>query len=150
MRQAPLNVIDAAQAAQLATGVRASVSLAQWALESAWGAKCTGQFNFFGVKALPGQPSTLCWTHEVVAGQLVSCQQPFLNYPDLETGFLAHARQLISGHFEAAAPLVANVAAFIKAIAPIYATDPDYAAKLFALISDEQFARYDDPSPATA
>jgi hypothetical protein len=52
-----LDVINAAQATQDRWGVPASVTLAQWALESRYGASMpVGSNNPFGIKAVSGQP----------------------------------------------------------------------------------------------
>jgi flagellum-specific peptidoglycan hydrolase FlgJ len=48
--------IAAARASHKKWGILASISLAQWALESAWGKRTSGPFNYFGMMALPGQP----------------------------------------------------------------------------------------------
>ena len=45
----PANIIAAAQAAQTQYRVPASVSVAQWAFESGWGAHAPGN-NPFGIK----------------------------------------------------------------------------------------------------
>ena len=50
-------VIVAAQKSQQRWGVRASISIGQWILESGWGkATPRGSNNPFGIKAAPGQP----------------------------------------------------------------------------------------------
>lgn len=149
MRVPPPDIVQAAQAAQTATGVLASISLAQWALESGWGAHVTGEFNFFGVKAQPGFSSTLCWTHEVVDGKSVSVKAAFRNYNGVADAFLDHAKLLTSAGYRGAAASLGDPEAFARAISlpnhPAYATDPSYADKLIALIGDEKFAAYDLP-----
>jgi len=149
MRVPPDDVVKAAQDAQRATGVPASVSIGQWALESAWGARCTGRFNFFGVKAVGDQPHSLCWTHEVVGGKSVSVQQPFRDYASLDEAFSEHARLLTRPRYSAAlAALAANFSLhdYVASIAPVYATDPHYADNLFNLIAVDGFARFDLPN----
>ena len=147
MRTLPLDVLAAAKAAYNQTGVLPSVQLAQWCLESAWGSRPTGKFNYFGVKAASDQPATLCWTHEVVNGKTVSVQASFRDYDSLQSAFLAHARLLCSPRYAAGAPVKDNLPAFVHAIAPVYATDPDYAAKILDLIRIERFTQYDAPNP---
>lgn len=143
MRVPPADVIAAAQACQHTTGILASVTLGQWALESAWGTKATGRNNFFGIKGVAGQPSTMCWTHEFVGGKSVPAQQPFADYPTLDAGFAAHGRLLSGGRYVNAWGVRSNRAAFVHAIAPIYATDPDYGDKLLDLIRTQKFDHYD-------
>lgn len=147
-RQPPANVIEAAQAAQRATGILASVSLAQWALESGWGQRCTGKWNYFGVKAGRGQTGTMCWTHEVVGGRSVPVQAVFRDYDSLEDAFLQHAELLTHPQYAAGQQVKANLIAFVQAIGPVYATDPNYSAKILDLITTQGFERYDVLPPA--
>jgi flagellum-specific peptidoglycan hydrolase FlgJ len=142
MRIPPDDVVAAAQTAQKAYGVPASVSLAQWCIESAWGAHCTGQFNFFGIKAATDQPGTLCWTHEVIDGKSVSCQQRFADYESVPDAFSAHAALLTHPQYAKAWPFT-TVQAFVSAIAPVYATDPNYAQSLMAIVTGDRLERYD-------
>lgn len=148
MRVPPDDVIAAAQAAQKAYGVPASVTLAQWADESRWGSRCTGKNNFFGVKAAAKQPGSLCWTHEVVDGKSIACQQRFADYVSLAQAFGAHAALLTRPQYAKAWPFK-TVEAFVNAVAPVYATDPHYAANLMAIITGDRLERY-DVAPATA
>ena len=148
MKVPPPDVIAAAQAAQQAYGVPASVTLAQWADESAWGTRCTGKFNFFGVKASAKQTASLCWTHEVLDGKSVACQQRFADYVSLDAAFGAHAALLTHPQFAKAWPFK-TVEAFVGAIAPVYATDPHYAANLMAIIRGDRLERYDVAPAAT-
>lgn len=67
MRSIPPDIADAARRAQARTGIPASSQIAQWAVESAWGAKCPGN-NPFGIKARPGEAHVTFATHEVVQG----------------------------------------------------------------------------------
>lgn len=142
-RQAPPDVIAAAQAAMTATGILASVSLGQWALESAWGQRCTGKFNFFGMKATGDQPASLCWTHEVVDGKSVAEQLLFRDFDSLAEAFLEHARRLTRTPFDRFLAVLGNVPAYVHAIAPAYATDPTYGDTLWDLIRAEGFQKYD-------
>lgn len=51
----------AAKAAQALTGYPWRARVAQWALESAWGAKETGAYNFFGVTYNPARHDEFAW-----------------------------------------------------------------------------------------
>ena len=66
-------MVGPAQACQRATGIPASFTLAQAALESGWGARCPGN-NLFGIKADKAWkgPTVDVPTHEVVKGQRVA------------------------------------------------------------------------------
>jgi flagellum-specific peptidoglycan hydrolase FlgJ len=142
------DVIAAARSAQAATGIPASVSLAQWAVESAWGSRCTGTFNYFGVKAAPGQPSTVCATHEVIDGQRVAAHAAFANYSSEAKAFTAHAELLATGaRYAPARAALPDVTAFIQAMAPVYATDPNYADLLLEIVREHDLQQYDkDPA----
>jgi flagellum-specific peptidoglycan hydrolase FlgJ len=146
MRTPPTDIIAAALAAKAATGIWVALQLAQWALESGWGAKCTGRFNFFGVKAVAGQASTPCWTHEQVGGRMVAVQAPFRDYDTVADAFLEHAQLLRHPQFAAADARLDDMAAFIRLMAPVYATDTAYASKLLELIQEEAFEQYDRPA----
>lgn len=139
----PAEVIAAAQDAQKATDIPASVSIAQWAAESGWGAKVTGTYNYFGVKAVPGQPFTMCPTHEMVDGRRVPIEAAFVNYSSLEQAFVDHARLLCGPRYAAARACLPDVSAFVDKMAPVYATDPTYAGLLNDIIRQHDLTRYD-------
>lgn len=148
-RQPPGELVQAAQAACKQYGVLPSVSLAQGILESAWFSKCTGKFNFFGIKAVKDQPFTISWTHEYIDDKYVAVQQKFANYNSAQDAFEAHAEMLVNprGNFARAIPFLNNVEKYIKSISlpnkPAYATDPDYAEKLLNLIHSQNLTVYD-------
>ncbi len=134
----------AAQAAQHVTGVLACVSLAQFGLESAWGAKVTGRFNYFGIKAKPGQAMAICETHEEVSGKLVPCLQHFRAFASPAEAFMAHAELLATAPVYATAMLHRNdPVTFVRAMAVHYATDPGYADKLLDIIESDGLRGYD-------
>lgn len=140
----PLDVISAAQACQHETGIPASVTIAQWSVESGWGARCTGTNNFFGIKAIGNQPSTLCWTHEVIGGQSVKVQAAFANYGSLEEAFAAHAKLLADEpQYAPARACLPDVTAFVEKMAPVYATDPSYANLILEIITEHSLTQYD-------
>jgi flagellum-specific peptidoglycan hydrolase FlgJ len=147
MRTPPTDIVAAALAAQSATGILPSVQLAQWALESGWGAHCTGRFNFFGVKAVADQAGTMCWTHEEQNGRLVAVQALFRDYDTVADAFLEHAQLLAGPVYAHAEALKDDASGFVRAISlpnhPAYATDSEYADKLLELIGDEKFGQYD-------
>src|SRR5260370_38392004 len=66
----PPEVIEAAKASQRQWGVPASVTLAQWIVESAWGSAMPPDSNNpFGIKALETQPAEATGTGEVMDGK---------------------------------------------------------------------------------
>jgi flagellum-specific peptidoglycan hydrolase FlgJ len=140
------DIVQAAQKAYKLTGVPASISLAQFALESAWGKKVTGTNNYFGIKAIKGQPYTDVWTHEFLKGKLVREQQPFANYDSPEAAFIAHAK-LLSEHAAYATFMAACKAGDIEraciCLTGTYATDPHYGHSLWHLIKSDKLLQYD-------
>jgi flagellum-specific peptidoglycan hydrolase FlgJ len=53
---------------------------AQFALESGWGEKTSGRFNYFGIKATAGESATLHRTQEYSGGRYVSIIARFKNF----------------------------------------------------------------------
>lgn len=140
----PQDVIDAAQSAQQATAIPSSVTIAQWAVESGWGAKYTGTFNCFGIKAVDGQPFTSCPTHEVINGERVSVNANFANYASLTEAFVAHDQLLAENErYAEARSYLPDVSAFVAHMAPVYATDPNYASLLMQIITQHELERFD-------
>lgn len=139
------DVIQAAQAAQTKWGIPAAISIAQYGLESGWGAHIPpGSNNPFGIKALPGQPSSMTLTREVVAGQNEVIHAGFRVFPSIADAFDAHAELLATaGCYAHARSLLPDVEAFANALTGVYATDPHYGQELCAIINGDGLARYD-------
>ena len=73
---------DAAVASRKKWTVPASVTVAQWAVESAWGASMPpGSNNPFGIKAVGDQPAVESPTREVINGESVTITAPL---PDVQ------------------------------------------------------------------
>ncbi|TXG81440.1 MAG: hypothetical protein E6R13_06195, partial [Spirochaetes bacterium] len=110
---------------------------AQWALESGWGKKQSGKFNFFGIKAAKGEKGTTVRTREVYSGQNVMINAAFKDYASLEEGIAdrvafikRNPRYTKAGYFSAKTPYDAAVALQKGG----YATDPNYANLLCSII----------------
>jgi len=120
------------------SGLPAEITLAQWALESAWGASAPGN-NCFGIKAYPGCQVQRFPTHEVVDGESKTLTLEFAAFDTLQACFEKHARLITCGapYARAWANFEASKDRFslINEVAPVYATDPSYASKLRAVIS---------------
>jgi flagellum-specific peptidoglycan hydrolase FlgJ len=145
----PAAVIAAARAAQAKYRVPASVSLAQWALESGWGAHAPGN-NPFGIKAMAGFGTQQFATHEVVHGHLVACQQTFAAFVSIDQAFAAHALLLSTAPvYRPAFAALPDRARFITLMAAHYATDPHYAAKIEAVIQSHGLGQYDQSPGAS-
>lgn len=138
-------IVAAAQAAMTKWRVPASVTLAQFALESSWGTRMPpGSCNPFGIKALAGQPFVSAMTREVIDGVSHILPQRFRLFADFAEAFDAHARLLATALVYAPAmAALPNVVRFVGLMAQHYATDPAYAAKLLQLIHEDGLTRYD-------
>lgn len=139
-----------ALAAQALTGVPASVSLAQAALESGWGKHAPGN-NFFGIKGTGPAGSQFLSTWEFRRGAMVRTQAKFRRYHDPLESFIDHARVISEGRYLRHAMQHKNDArAFIHALQSgryKYATDPRYEAKLLRIIDSHGLQRYDRGVP---
>ena len=139
--------ISAAQAAQHATRVPASVSLAQFGQESGWGVHMpAGSLNPFGVKDFTDAGASAVWamTTEVIGRQAVRKRQPFKRYASLGDAFLEHAQLIATAPIYAPAmALLPNLPGFVVELARHYATDPDYARELLAIINGDGLTRFD-------
>lgn len=144
--QIDLQRLDAAAqnavACEASTGVPAELTVAQWALESGWGLYEPGN-NCFGIKVYPG-----CYgvqslrTVEVVDGVSHSVIGEFATFATLAGCFQMHACIICEGKPYARAwqqyKASGNVLALIQCIAPIYASAPNYAATLTAIVAMPQ------------
>lgn len=126
-----------AKESEAATKVPALFTLAQAALESAYGAHAPGN-NFFGIKAVATTPTDqvqVFLTHEVVGGKTVELKQSFVKYATPAASFIDHGNFFIRNHRYAPAFLTTDPSQFALAVARAgYATDPLYAAKVIAII----------------
>ncbi len=149
----PSDIIIAARASHTAWDIPASVCLAQWALESAWGTSMPpGSNNPFGIKAIGTQPSVVSLTHEEIEGRLVVVSARFRAFASLPEAFSAHAELLATNSHYAKARLVRHDPdAFARALTGVYATDPRYGDKLIGLMRASALYDYDEPfGPADA
>lgn len=140
----PTNIIAAAQASQMKWHVPASVTLAQWAVESAFGRFMpAGSNNPFGIKATQGQPYVLARTHEVIHGRSVPIMARFAKYPSIIDAFGAHA-ELLATHaaYKPAMQHAASPDEFANALTGVYATDPHYGATLISVMHAHDLYQY--------
>lgn len=137
-----------AQTSAHQTNVPASFTIAEAALESGWGTSqlATQGFNLFGVKADPswhGDTLTMR-TREFLKGQWVMVPALWRKYPDWLSCMGDHAQFLITNERYKAAFECKTGEAFTKAVAAAgYATDPDYANKIIAVMRAHQLASLD-------
>jgi hypothetical protein len=143
--EVPQDVVQAAIASQMHWKVPVSVTLAQWVVESAWGASMPpGSNNPFGIKATADQPSTEALTREAKNGEFVTVTARFRTFSSVEEAFDEHGRLLATGTpYRAAMKFIDDCNAFADALNGIYATDPNYSTTLKWVIQAYGFNRYD-------
>jgi flagellar protein FlgJ len=140
---------QAAQACQRKTGIPASITLAQAALESSWGARAIGN-NLFGIKADKSWtgPTVSFKTTEHLSGQDVKLVDRFRAYPSWLDSMVDHALFLLKNPRYAGCFRETTGTGWAQALqAAGYATDPDYAKKLQSIIRDRNLAFYDQVQP---
>jgi flagellum-specific peptidoglycan hydrolase FlgJ len=137
-------VTDAAIAARKKWRVPASVTLAQYALESAWGKKVTGAFNYFGNKWDGKGTFTEVPTHEYVGGRYILINAKFKNFASVEDAFDFHG-QLLATHpaYSHAMTLADHPEAFAQALTGVYATAPLYGDSLIEIMKSSGLEKYD-------
>lgn len=125
-------VAHIAVALEAQTGCPAALLIAQWALESNWGAKPAGNANYFGIKRA-ARHTKFCTvtTREVVNGKSVVENLEFADYDSLEDSCRDYAWLITHGSPYHAAwtryQIDHDLHALIAAVAGTYATDPNYA-----------------------
>ena len=141
----PTDVADAAVASRRRWTVPASVTLAQWAVESAWGASVPpGSNNPFGIKATGDQPAVASPTREVVDGENVTVTDRFRVFDSLSQAFDEHGRLLATAPvYRDAMKQVSNPEAFADALTGVYATDPNYGFTLKWVMENYGLSQYD-------
>ncbi len=138
-----------AQEIQKETGLHASISIAQAALESDWGTSALAQNenNLYGIKGDESDP--LYVTEEYVNGEPVEIEAHFRSYPNWKASMEDHVRLFTEGtdwdsglyNEVLEADTYDKTAKELEASG--YATDPSYADKLVALIEEYDLQQYD-------
>ena len=143
--QIPPEVAEAAVASRKRWNVPACITIAQWVVESAWGAAMPpGSNNPFGIKALASQDAVESLTREVVDGEAVTITARFRKFGSLSEAFDQHGRLLATATpYRTAMLLVADPDAFADALTGVYATDPKYGYTLKWVINNYGFRQYD-------
>jgi len=144
-------VAPAAQQMQAAYGVHASISIAQAILESDWGeSELSAVYNnLYGMKGDDPGNTVLLTTNEYYNGQWVSIQANFRVYGSWTESVQDHALLFVNGttwNPSQYAPVL-QATTYQEAAQALqdcgYATDPDYAAKLIAVIEQHALYEYD-------
>jgi flagellar protein FlgJ len=147
-------VVPAAQAAEAQYGVPASVTLAQWVLESAWGQSklATQANNCFGVKAehlnVPGSYAEFP-TMEYMFGVKKLVLAGFEKYANAEASFEDHAKLLHDApRYVPAMKAAKSPQAFALMLQKCgYSTNPNYGTALIELMREHDLYQYDNPLP---
>ncbi len=143
------DTVAAAKQSMKESGCPASITLAQFILESGWGKSMPpGSNNPFGIKAVKGQPFVTCKTEEVIGGKPVEIEQNFRAFDNVEQAFAEHGRLLMDpkGPYRHAAAIwfkTRDVFKFIDAMALVYATDRSYGPKLRELVAEQKLQQFD-------
>jgi flagellum-specific peptidoglycan hydrolase FlgJ len=135
-----------ARKAMKATGVPASVTVAQAIQETGWGHHTIGQAkNLFGIKGTGPAGSVRVPTSEFVNGRSVTVQANFAKYDSFEQGIIEHAKFFLKNQRYAPALAVKDDPnSFAREIGRAgYATDPNYAATLINWMRDYNLYRFD-------
>lgn len=148
----PQDFIDAigpaARDSYQSSGVWASVTIAQGALESGWGSSqlaAQGK-NLFGIKADPswvGDTLSLP-TFEFINGIKTPMQALWRSYGDWKSAIDDHAAFLKANPRYAVAMLCRDAESFVSAIASAgYSTDPDYSTKVISIMRYHNLSQFD-------
>lgn len=143
--EVPSDIVNAAVASRIRWSVPASITLAQWAVESAWGAAIPpGSNNPFGIKATADQPAVESETREVVNGESVAVAARFRKFDSLAEAFDQHGRLLATSPlYSTAMQRKDDPDAFADALTGVYATDPQYGTTLKYVIRTYNFTMHD-------
>ncbi|MGY2732392.1 glycoside hydrolase family 73 protein [Sphingomonas sp. UYP23] len=145
------DVVAAAQASEKKYGIPASVTLAQFGLESSYGRRMPpGSNNPFGIKAKAGEPFVASRTREEDRnGNSYWVNARFRKFDSLAEAFDAHARLLATARpYAAARRKLPDTDAFADALTGTYATDHLYGSKLRGIIHGQGFDRFDSGNQA--
>lgn len=141
-------IAKGAQSVAQNTGVPASLSIAQAALESGWGesglAK-TGN-NLFGIKAnsLWRGETLILPTKEYIKGQWVFVPAKWRKYENWQASVNDHAAFLRQNQRYAPCFVCLSAEAFARALAKAgYATDPLYADKVIGVMNKHNLISFD-------
>ncbi len=139
-------MLPGALASQRDYGIPASVTIAQAIDESGWGQSGLAMYdhNLFGIKGTGPAGTTSLPTVEYQNGQSVSTVAGFRVYDNVTQSIEDHGQLLAnSGYYGQAMAARHNADGFANALTGVYATDPQYGAKLIALMQRYKLYRYD-------
>ena len=145
MATPPPDIIAAACEAQRKWKIPASISLAQWALESGWGRHMPpGSNNPFGMKARAGDPFVTVRTREQDRdGHDYFIEAAFRNCGSIAEAFDAHGALLNKPAYARARAALPDPDRFADALTGVYASDKRYGKALRAVMHGSNFYQYD-------
>ena len=132
---------------QMETGVPARMMIAQWAIESDWGAKPVGGFNYFGIKKRDRHAkSAESWTKEERSGRKRSELHLFADFNSIEEA----ARDYVYIITEAETYAKAwdrflqnrNIGQLAATISRYYASDSSYTDLLLQIAGQKNVAQH--------
>src|SRR5215471_7672661 len=135
-----------ARRAKAATGVPASVTVAQAIVETGWGKHTIGGAkNLFGIKGRGPAGSVRAPTREYINGKWITVDADFAKYDSFEQSITEHARFFLRNRrYAPALKFKDDPDAFAREIHKAgYATAPNYAEKLIALMRQHNLYRFD-------
>lgn len=130
-------MLDAAEPSARDIGCSSEAIVAQAALETGWGRAAIGH-NIFGIKANGGWSGKkqLVTTREVINGQSVMIQDWFRDYDSFADSFADHFQFLkVNTRYADVFTAGSDEEYFRRLQADGYATDPNYAASLMAMLA---------------
>jgi len=136
----------AAREASRVSGFPAGVTVAQAALESAWGKSQLSREanNYFGIKAHGEHAHVEMTTTEVTNGVAARTAARFAKYASMTECFTDRDRLILKlGCYAEACACAGDAEAFIRALARHWATDPKYAEKLLNVYRANRLAELD-------
>lgn len=128
--------VAAAKSASVRSGLPPGLTVAQAALESAWGNSRLSReaHNYFGIKAHGKHAVIEMQTSEVRDGRFEQVSAKFARYASMEDCFIDRDRMITTSAIYANARACAgNVDEFARVLGKSWATDPGYAEKLLKL-----------------
>lgn len=128
--------IAAAKTAAATSGFPAGITVAQAALESAWGQSQLSREaeNYFGIKAYGDHDKVAMPTCEVEHGVREATTAEFAKFASMTECFAARDRLIAtSAYYAEARACRGNAEAFAEALAKHWATDPEYAGKILSI-----------------
>jgi flagellum-specific peptidoglycan hydrolase FlgJ len=128
--------IEAARVSSSVSSLPAGITVAQAALESAWGQSRLSReaFNYFGIKAHGNHAVIEMPTTEVRNGVVEKTTARFARYGSMSDCFADRDRLICSSAIYCSAHASASSPEqFIRALGKHWATDPHYAEKVLAI-----------------